>query len=326
LKGIIAAGKYLSKNTTERLFLALRLIVGIALIIFLIDYLDYKSIKSAMINSDKNLLLVSGFMGVFNIVLNYYRWKYVCNKFISLSDKRVIRKSLFMGYAAGIWTPMRIGEYFGRSLAIKDKKFSQVIIVTAVEKIFPFIVSILIGGGASIIFMNNYYDVSSFLTISLIAALFLLSFFFIILLNSRDFWRNYVLEKFKKIKFLSKFIEELKILSRLDHSISFNIFALSLLIYLNYTIQMAVLIGAFSLDYSIITFFLISNIIMFTKIFVGPLTMGELGVRESASVYFVGLVGISGAAGFNASLFLFIMNLVIPSLIGLLYLIKRNYA
>lgn len=326
MRSFLAVTKNISKKAAGRLLFLVRLAIGTALIIFLIDYLDYTTIKKALVHSNKMLLLISLMMSLVNITLVYFRWKFLCNRFLHLKDTKLVRKSLFVGYASGIWTPIRIGEYFGRSFSIKEKSFSQIVIVTAIEKLFPLFVTILVGGAASIIFINKYYQVSALITIALFTVLFILGFIFIILLNSREFWKNFVLAKLKKVKFLQKFISDISILRSLDNSIAFYVFLFSILIYLNYTFQMALLIGAFSLHYSIITFFLVSNVVMFTKAFVGPITMGELGIRESASVYFVGLVGIAGEAGFNASLFLFILNLVIPSLIGLFYLMKRNYA
>jgi len=44
--------------------------------------------------------------------------------------------------------------------------------------------------------------------------------------------------------------------------------------------------------------------------------LGELGIREGASVYFITQMSGTAVVGFNASIFLFIINLLIPALIG----------
>ena len=63
---------------------------------------------------------------------------------------------------------------------------------------------------------------------------------------------------------------------------------------------------------------------MFVKTVIPPVSLGELGIREGASVYFLTTMGETSSVAFNASIFLFIINLLIPSLIGLVLLMKRD--
>ena len=56
-----------------------------------------------------------------------------------------------------------------------------------------------------------------------------------------------------------------------------------------------------------------------------PVSFGDLGVRESAAIYFFAQFGISRAAAFNASFLLFLINLLIPSLAGLLIILFNRY-
>jgi len=63
---------------------------------------------------------------------------------------------------------------------------------------------------------------------------------------------------------------------------------------------------------------------MFAKTMIPPVSLGELGIREGASVYFLTQFGETASVAFNASIFLFIINLLIPALVGLVLLLKRN--
>lgn len=56
-------------------------------------------------------------------------------------------------------------------------------------------------------------------------------------------------------------------------------------------------------------------LVFFAKSAVPGVTLGDLGVREGAAVYFLAAFG--GAAAFNASLGLFAINLLLPALAGL---------
>jgi len=63
---------------------------------------------------------------------------------------------------------------------------------------------------------------------------------------------------------------------------------------------------------------------MFAKTIIPPVSLGELGIREGASIFFITALGESASVGFNASIFLFFINVLIPSLIGLILLLKKN--
>ena len=56
-----------------------------------------------------------------------------------------------------------------------------------------------------------------------------------------------------------------------------------------------------------------------------PIAIGDLGVRESAAVYFFNILHVPGVAAFNASLLLLFINLLIPSIIGLILILKNRY-
>ncbi len=61
---------------------------------------------------------------------------------------------------------------------------------------------------------------------------------------------------------------------------------------------------------------------MFIKSLI-PIAIMDIGVRESAIIFFAGIFGVPGASAFNASVFLFLTNVLIPGLFGVYFLIKN---
>ena len=64
-----------------------------------------------------------------------------------------------------------------------------------------------------------------------------------------------------------------------------------------------------------------------------PISIGDLGIREGAAIYFLGKVNVLKVHAFNASMVLFLFNVLFPSLVGMFLLhrltvlngnIKRN--
>ena len=63
---------------------------------------------------------------------------------------------------------------------------------------------------------------------------------------------------------------------------------------------------------------------MFAKSVIPQLSLGDLGIREGFTIYFYNKSGIAASTSFDASFFLFLINLVFPSLVGLILRYKKN--
>lgn len=94
--------------------------------------------------------------------------------------------------------------------------------------------------------------------------------------------------------------------------------------YLTYIAQYGFLVAAFSNGWDIITYFWLGMLIFFAKAVIPPVTFGELGIRESASVFFAVKLGLSSAVGFNAAIFLFFINVLLPSMPGAILLLRSK--
>lgn len=99
---------------------------------------------------------------------------------------------------------------------------------------------------------------------------------------------------------------------------------LSALFYACFIFQFAILASAFTNHYHFLNYIWAGNLVMFTKSIIPAISFGELGIREGASVYFMKQVGETAAAGFNTSIFLFLINVLLPALVGLILIIKRR--
>ncbi len=120
-----------------------------------------------------------------------------------------------------------------------------------------------------------------------------------------------------KFGFLRKPMAEAgKLLRTLDRQRLRSLLILSSLFYATFLLQFFFLLLAFG---PIDALSAIAGIctIMLVKTVIPPVTVGELGIREGASVYVLGHAGIAAAAAFNASLLLFAINVVLPSIAGL---------
>ena len=308
----------------KRIEILVKLIFGLGLIIFLVSYVDPEKIIETFKKADYKYLSIAILLLPLNLYFQFTKWKILCKKYFKINDNRSIWVSLFYGISGGIFTPMKSGEYFARALPLKGIKVVDVVIATAVDKLIPIFFVVIIGGIFFIIFLKGLLHYSAIVTITLIIV-YLTALLIPLIFLFSDFIISVKLRaKLKGIKILSKMIEKISFIRSMDKSTFTKLILISFLYHLTFTVQMTLLLSAFNGELDFVKFFFAANLIIFTQIVIPPIALGELGVREGAAVYYLQSLGYSSAIGFNAALSLFTINLLIPSIVGLFLLFRRN--
>lgn len=323
LKNRLINSLVINKN---KIFFIIRILIAAGLISFLVSYLNFSEIYSALEDANYILILLAASLLVVNVYLQFRKWKLTCKSILDEDNNKTIFISLLHGFAGGAFTPARIGEYFGRAVVFREKSLLQVTIATFLDKFFVLIILAFFGSVASILFIHYYYEASVYLTVSLFVVVFTLFYLLILLLISPQFWDNFLFNRLRESKRLYKILGNLRVLKNLDKNYSFKMSFISFLFYTCYIIQFAILVSAFTHNYNYFDYLWSGNLVMFAKTFIPAVSLGELGIREAASVFFLGEMGVAETAAFNASIFLFMINVLIPSLIGLILLFKKNNA
>ena len=314
----------LNSANKKILLMILKVVVTLVLIYYLINIIEYKKIKDALENANYVFVAAAFLLMFVNIFFQFKKWQLICRNSLNIFDNKKILKSLFIGFSGGIVTPFKLGEFVARALPLKSVSLVEVTLATAIDKLFPLIVVCFVGGISSLLFIHFYYSVSFFITLSLIIV-FLISFYFLFLLiNNKKFWDEIVYEKLSQIKFLEKHISKFSLLGKLSPKVTWQLTFITLLYYLTFTTQMALLLAAFLHQYDLINYLWISNLVIFSQTIIPQVTIAELGIREGSTVFFMNLLGLSAAAGFNAAILLFVINLVLPSIAGTFLIINKN--
>jgi len=314
----------LEKLTRKRITNFAKILIGLGLVVFLTFYVEPKSIYETYEKADKIYFLIAFLLLPLNLGLQFFKWKILSKEYFGIDDKNKVWLSLFYGISGGIFTPMKSGEYFARALPYKNVKVLDVILATIVDKFIPIFFAILIGGTFFIIFLKNligFSAESAFGFIILYKIIVLVPLF--LLLGSSSISQK--IRKWLKTKrYFESIIKRVAFVKILSSKTLLTIIVISLLYHLTFTTQMSILLIAFSGESNFMMFFFIANLIIFAQIVIPPIALGEVGVREGAAVYFLQNLGFIGAVGFNAAISLFFINLLIPSIIGLTLLLKRE--
>ncbi|HED37188.1 MAG TPA: flippase-like domain-containing protein [Ignavibacteria bacterium] len=311
----------LNKNIIINL---IKIIIAAGLLSYIIFKINFNDVISSVETADKYLILIAFLLVFLNLSLQYIKWHLTIAAILKVNDKKKTFYSLFYGIAAGSFTPLRLGEYFGRAIVFKDKSIIDVTVATFIDKLFLLITVLFFGSISSVLFLQFHYEVNIYLTLSLLAVLFSLFGILIILLLNSKAWNNILFDKFRFHRKLNRWLQKLYVLKRLDRKYIGKMMVISFLDHFCYIIQFAILAIAFSKNFYFLKFIWVTNIIMFIKTIIPSISLGDLGIREGVSVFFFSKMGSTAAIGFNASIFLFLINLIFPSLIGLFLLTKKN--
>jgi len=306
----------------NRLKFLAKLFVAVILLYYLVEIVNYKDIIEAIENSNKQLIVLAFLLSILNIYLQFKKWKVVCNSLLGIVDDSKIWRSLFYGLSAGIVTPIRVGEYLGRKLAFKDVGLLKVTISTIIEKFASLFIVLIFGSVAASIFISIYY---SFLySLPIILFLFALITFTVYLSQGYSISSSFFNKLADKFDFVKNLKIELSYVRQINARSVRLLMSYSLLFYLVIIMQYAILAKAFDQNGNVFMFLLAGILVMFVKSFLSFLSFADLGIRESTSVFLMNKMGYTKAIGFNSAIFLFLINLVIPALIGMFLLFKRN--
>lgn len=301
-----------------------KVLIASGIIYYLITSIQYDEIISALNSADVVLIAITFGLSIINIYLQFFKWKLTCKSVLSETRKSKILTSLFYGFSAGTITPVRIGEYFGRAIAFKDKPFVQVTAATLIDKFFPLMIVAFIGSISGILFIHFHYNVSFYLTLAMFIVLFSLFYFLVIVIRNEKFWDGVLFTRLKNSRRFKHLLLPLQTFNELDKKYFSRMIIVSLLFYLCFLLQYTLLVSAFSNNSELLNYFWAGNLMMFAKSVIPPISLGELGIREGASVFFLTKFGELSSVAFNASIFLFIINILLPALVGLILLAKRN--
>ncbi len=313
--------KIKNKNN-NKIKLTVKLVIAFLLLYYLVNYVDYNQIISAFYNSNKFILLLVFFLSFLNIYLQFLKWEVVCNSVLKIYDAKKIWLSLFYGLSGGIATPIRLGEYVGRKIPFENIGLMKVTIATLTEKFTSLVIVLIIGAAVSFFFVSYYF--SFWFASPLVLFIVLLTGLIFIFFKGYYTTNKWLNALASRLKFVENILSEIQYIKQLGSQTLIKLIYYSFIFYLLIIIQYGLLVLAFEDNGNFLNYLASGAIVMFVKSILSFISFADLGIRESTSVFVLDKMGYSKAIGFNSAIFLFLFNVLIPSLIGLFLLFKKE--
>jgi hypothetical protein len=283
---------------------------------------SWQQIMQAASGKQSWKLIAVVWMTFLNWGIEARKWQLLIKRLESLSLFRSMQ-AIFAGVALSITTPNRIGEYGGRFLFLQEGNRLRSVSLTLVGSMAQLIITFMMGAWGLVCFRSFFRDkfqghfsilfIDATLYATLLMAILGLLFFFRV---------SAITQWFEKVPALAKARTYIEVLGSFKASHLFNILCLSFLRYLVFTLQYIWLLQVLGVEVSLLPGFILVSVLFLLLALYPSFALLELILRQQFSVMIIGLASANTLGIVAASTGIWLINLVVPAMIGSLLIIK----
>lgn len=272
-------------------------------------------------------------MGV-NWGIEAYKWRYLLHMEETINVGRSL-KAVFAGITVSIFTPNRTGEFLGRVFILRRTNPWRAIFITIVGSFSQLMVTLVAGYIAFVIFAYEYllneFSLSNYLffAIAIFTGVVIL---LLMLLYLNVGVLDPVLHRLIRSRW-RKVGQYFSVFSRFDTLKLVEVFGLSLLRYMVFSLQFILLLKAFKVPVSWPEGMMLVSVMFFVMTAIPTVTLAELGIRGSVTIgifqIFLQDAGLFSEAVkfsvFAASSGVWLINLALPAIIGTFFVFQLRF-
>jgi uncharacterized membrane protein YbhN (UPF0104 family) len=282
--------------------------------------LSWRGILASARQSDYTFLLIlSALLIPVNWGLEAWKWQLLGQKLEEISYLRAFR-AVMVGLTLGFITPNRLGDYAGRVLELKSKARLEAIGAVFIGRFCQLVATVLVGSLGLIYFaLLLYWRAYPGICLSIFFLLLVLNAAMLLLLfNARA-----MVALVAAVGPLRKLAKYLAIMGSYTFAEMNRVLLLSLVRYFVFLLQFVLLLILFEVRLNPVEYISGVSAAFFLKSVVPSVSLlSDLGVRELSAMYVFGLLGQERLQVLSASLSLWLLNIVVPSAIGLFFVLR----
>ena len=290
----------------------------------------------ASVSGGKEILAISTaliLLMVINWGIESFKWKLLIHQSEEVSFGKAYQ-AILGGIAVSVFTPNRVGEFFGRVFILQKTDPLKAILLTIVGSFSQLLVTIVFGTMAYLFFAHQYIPavmtesiwlVSGFSFTLIIASMLMVLVFFNISLLHR-------ISILMPAKYSERIKSSIDAFAECPKRLLLITFLLSILRYLVFSTQFYLAIRIMGLGFTAMQCMLVIPVIYLILAAIPTVALTEIGVRGSVSVFLFGL--LSGANGLSANgtlavisatTLIWLLNIAVPSLAGVLVIFRLKF-
>lgn len=255
-----------------------------------------------------------------NWFIEALKWQYLVRRIEKISTWKAV-ESVFCGLTWAIFTPNRIGEYGGRVFFLSPRKRIPGAIAMGVGAMGQMVITNIIGAFALLWFVGRFMQLNFLLYYALgFLVLVFCGFFLLFYFNIR--WLNGLLAR---IGFLKPFQKFFSILARYKKSELWRAFGYGLFRFAVFTTQYYLVIHLLIPQLPVFEMLMMIFILFFIQSALPSLDLLDVGVRSMTATYFFSFITGQEVAIMAATACIWLINLIIPAVLGSVFVLKLNF-
>ena len=321
--------------------------LAINIIVFILSYfvlfsffknMNYQNIstffKDTFLSKDSLIfILLMLILSLVNWLLETMKWRLLMKSIVDILYKDAF-KSVLLGIFFSLFIPNRAGDFIGRVYSINHQEKGKMAVATLIGSVAQLVVT-LIFGAIGVTYFLYYYSFELISNIKFIipaiAILWIIVFISVLLYFKSAIFYSFF--KTSEKKFVVRLRTWLEILTEYNFSFLCKVLFISISRYIIFSFQLWFCLRFVGVDVKSAELYFFVAIYYFVLTFIPTVVYSEIGVRGSLSIYlFELLLFVTGSAMYDfelsvsiASVLVWIVNIVIPAIIGSFYFKRFNF-
>ncbi len=260
---------------------------------------------------------------LFNWLLEAYKWKTLVQHIEQISMLKSL-KAIFSGITIAIFTPNRVGEYGGRIFHLQKADRIDAALLTIVGSYAQLVVTLVTGITASVFFIPNHLGIGPLTPwqYKLIALLMIgVAVFLVVLFLNTRLLTNII----KRSPIPERYYHYADVFQYHSTSTLWRVFLASLGRYMVFTFQFFLLLRIFDVQVNYAEAMMMISMTYFVMTVIPTFAITELGLRAFWAGKFLELLSSNTIGIYAASTMLWLINLAIPALIGVIFIFQLKF-
>lgn len=315
-KGFMVSRRPLLRGMTRHWPVLLKAVLAMAVVGYIVAWVEVEAVVSAFAAADWRWIALAAVLLPVNLLLEVGVWHQLVRQIAPGTSVRTSGEAALCGHALGLFTPARVGELAGRAFYIPTGDRWTLGAAAVTERLTMVAVGGVAGVPALLWFLQTHAPSAP--TVLYLALLYASGVTLALLLGlafPRRAWQGLHRLRWKRLSHASRFLRALR------GAIHAWLIGYSVARYGVFAVQFLLALWAFVPELPFTTALAGIALVFMTKFLLPSLTLGDLGIREGAAVYFFGWMGFQHAAVLNASLVIFGLTVLAPALLGLPYVL-----
>jgi uncharacterized membrane protein YbhN (UPF0104 family) len=255
-----------------------------------------------------------------NWILESLKWQYLTRHLVKISLWKSI-EGVFCGLTWAIFTPNRIGEYGGRVMFLPPRKRIHGVFAMAVGSFGQNVITNVLGAAALLWFTYTFLHFGTWVLLGfLLIGLVFMGLFLVLYFNIK--WLVWLLNS---ISFLKKFHRFFEVMGGYKFDELLTIMWFCLARFFVFSFQYYLVIHLLIPQIPIFEVLLMVFIVFFIQSALPSLDLLDIAVRSAAATTIFAYVTHQQVAVIAAFTSIWLINLIIPAILGSAFIFKLNF-